>query len=335
MIGPPYRRLCASLGLLFLLALTACQTGGASDGQPCTLGFLGSLKLTPSAGHLALDATINAIPVRFWLDTGSFSTLLRNEDGARLGLKPTDIFMPPVLGMGGGQPMRVERAHTIDVGRVHGEAFPLGLIHLPLPQDIDGLLGMDYFSRIDLDLDLPAARLNLYQPRHDCSRPSAFMHGDLISTPLLDAKPGQAYSAASAVSQPRITVVINGVALRVLLDTGAPQNVLFADGASKLGITSQTTRGDPVVRTGGIGSTNLHAPLHRMPPIEIGTLDLDNIRAVVVPALEPNADLLLGLDFFRNIHVWISHSSGTVILQYPPQPSPLNPAALSAPAAAR
>jgi hypothetical protein len=34
-------------------------------------------------------------------------------------------------------------------------------------------------------------------------------------------------------------------------------------------------------------------------------------------------DMLLGYDFAKTVHLWISHSSQTVLMQYPAQPTPL------------
>jgi predicted aspartyl protease len=326
----------AWLLLATLLPLAACQTDtiNQSDGQPCMLDFMGSLPLLPSARHLALNGAINAIPVRLWFDTGGFSTILRQEDGKRLGLRASGFGLV-ITGLGGGQYMGVVHAHTIDVGHMHGEAFPLGLANVSVPPDIDGMIGMDFFSRTDLDIDMPADRLNLYQPRHDCTHPSVFLHGNLASVPLLGARPGHAYLAGSMASQPRITITINGVALKAGLDTGAPRNVLFADGAEKLGIGAVQTAKDPLVLAGGIGLRKMQAPLHLMPAVSVGDLELQNIHAVVLPDHLLGLDMILGVDFFRTMHIWISHSSGTVILQYPPEPSPLDEAALSGPASPR
>lgn len=68
-----------------------------------------------------------------------------------------------------------------------------------------------------------------------------------------------------------------------------------------------------------------------MPPIKIGDLEADNLPASVIGQTMHDVDILLGLDFFRRIHVWISHSSGRLIMQFPPAKSPLGEAAMTPP----
>jgi hypothetical protein len=37
---------------------------------------------------------------------------------------------------------------------------------------------------------------------------------------------------------------------------------------------------------------------------------------------DEDADMLLGLDFLSRVHVWLSFSSRTLVMQYLPEPSP-------------
>ena len=324
--------------LALLLALTACQTGGAAGPQDgCHLGFLGSLPLTPERGHIVLDATINGQPARLMLDTGAFSTLLKPAAAARLGLQPDDMRVGPIQGVGGRQTMAVYRARAVQIGNVKGRSYPLAVSDIGglVAPGTDGIVGMDFFRNEDLDIDLPANRLNLYAPQGDCTHPSAFMHGPLFPVPLLGAAPGRAYQADSSISQPRIKVTVNGVELDAMMDTGAPHTVLFGAGTKKLGAKGPQTD-TAHLRAGGIGPNTREASVRYLDHVSLGDLDIQHLPvAVIGDDMGDSGDMLLGLDFFRHIHVWISHSSGTVIFQYPPQPSPLDPASLSAPTAAR
>jgi clan AA aspartic protease (TIGR02281 family) len=319
------------LGMLALLALARCGHDDlpVNDGLPCQMGFLGSLPLRPSASHLALDAVVNGAPTQLWLDTGAFSSVLTWDAVKRFGLRPEGVA--GMAGIGGTQPLATYRAKRFSVGKVEGKAFLLGIGNLRLPPGIEGWVGMDFFSTTDLDVDLPGHRLNLYRPVHDCSHPSVYLHGPLYAVPLVGARPGRAYAADSTLSQPRIEVTIGGVALIAALDTGAPQNVLFGSGAAKLGLAVDHLAADPRVMTAGIGPQAYTAPLHTMPPIQIGDLQLRRVRASVIDDRLPDIDLLLGLDFYRRVHVWISHSSGQLVMQFPPAPSPLGEAPVAQP----
>jgi predicted aspartyl protease len=323
----PIRVLC----VLALLALARCAHDGvpANDRLPCQLGFLGSLRLRPSAAHLAVEAMVNGAPAQLWLDTGAFSSVLTADAVKRFGLRPEGFA--GIAGIGGEEQVAIYQARSFSVGNVVGRDFPLGIGRLPVPPGIEGWVGMDFFSKTDLDVDMLGRRLNLYQPMHDCSHPSVYLHGPLYAVKLVGARPGQAYAADSRISQPRIEVVVDGVTLIAALDTGAPQNVLFGNGAAKLGLAIDHLANDPRVTTGGVGPKVYHVPLHTLPPIQIGDLELHGVRASVVDMREPSIDLLLGLDFYRRVHVWISHSSGQLVMQFPPAPSPLGEAPVAQP----
>jgi hypothetical protein len=54
----------------------------------------------------------------------------------------------------------------------------------------------------------------------------------------------------------------------------------------------------------------------------VGPLTLGNVAVAVDSEDSDEADLILGLSFLRKIHVWVSNSSRTLVMQYPPAPSP-------------
>ncbi len=329
----------AALALAALLPLGACQTKNSSSGNAdgCHLAFMGSLPLTPERGHIAFTATINDQPSRLMFDTGAFSTLLTPAAAQRLDLRPDEMKVGPIEGVGGRETTAVFRARSVRIGNIQGRAYPFAVSDVGnlLAPGTDGIVGMDFFRYDDLDVDLPGRRLNLYEPRGDCTHPSAFLHGPLFPVGLLGAAPGRPYAADSTISQPRIHVTVNGVVLNAMMDTGAPHSVLFARGMDKLG--DKAPRTDTAhVRAGGIGPNTRAAAVRILDEVTLGDLAIQHVPVAVIDGdMGDSGDMLLGLDFFRTIHVWISHSSGTVILQYPPQPSPLNPAALSGPAPAR
>ena len=310
-----------------LLAACAGTSGSQQDGLPCNLQQMGSLPLVQAGHYFAVDGRINGAPVRLLFDTGSFSTVLTPQAAHRVGSRSDDMVVAPLMGIGGMQKTVVHRAKSFDLGNLHGEYFPFivaGVDH-SLPKGADGLLGMDVLSKYDVDIDVPGGHINLYAPVHDCTHPSAYLDGKLFEVPLYDATPGHSIAAGSMVSQPRIPVTIRGISLVALLDSGAPHNVLFAGGARKLGLTGAHDRPVKRIREGGIGPQTVDASVRVMEPISIGDLELGNFPVSVIEQTLPDqADLLLGMDLFKRVHIWISHSSATVIMQYPPTASPLH-----------
>jgi hypothetical protein len=46
------------------------------------------------------------------------------------------------------------------------------------------------------------------------------------------------------------------------------------------------------------------------------------IGEIGMTALSRPVDMLLGLSFLAKLHAWISYSSQTLVVQFPPAPSP-------------
>jgi hypothetical protein len=60
--------------------------------------------------------------------------------------------------------------------------------------------------------------------------------------------------------------------------------------------------------------------------LDVGDLTFNHFPVEIIDAFTPQKfDMVLGTDFMTKVHVWISYSSRTLILQYPPLPSPKAP----------
>src|SRR4051794_4664619 len=104
------------------------------------------------------------------------------------------------------------------------------------------LLGRDYLSLFDLDLDIPSRRLTLYQP-DGCSGRFIPWPERTIAIPLTQP-------TESALL---LQVVVDGVALRALLDTGASASLIAAPGMYRLGLDRAGSTTDPHVQVSGLG----------------------------------------------------------------------------------
>jgi hypothetical protein len=74
---------------------------------------------------------------------------------------------------------------------------------------------------------------------------------------------------------------------------------------------------------GGIGAQPVAADVRIGAPLVIGDLTIMNMPIIVADQRRlPDTDILLGFDFVTRVHLWISHSSNTLIMQYPPVATP-------------
>jgi predicted aspartyl protease len=261
------------------------------------------------------------------LDTGADHTTLTPQAAKRLGLDRTNWSDANFGGIGGQRKVVYYQSDNIRFGMMHGwdwlfAVADVGLESLsPTP---DGLLGADIFGNYDIDLNLPGRSLRVFYPQHDCSKPSAFLTGTLRMVDLESTiKPGVPISM-DTLAQIRLHVTIDGHSLVAQIDTGAPNNILFLSGLEKLKWNDAMLAMDPVDVVTGIGPEPVKALNHIVPELQIGSLRLEKIPVKILSAaLGPaGPDMIIGLELLRRVHVWISHSSAKVILQYPPMPSP-------------
>ena len=151
----------------------------------------------------------------------------------------------------------------------------------------------------------------------DCSHPVAALAGDLYDVPLL--------SGDERDERPRVEVSIEGKAFTAIIDTGAPVSLLFRPAAARLGLTIAALKSDRVARIAGAGPRPVVAYRHVLQTVTIGSLAITNMPIAIADEAESDGDaMLLGLDFISRVHLWLSVSSGRVVMNYPPLPSPFD-----------
>ena len=269
-----------------------------------------------------VDVAINGQPATLMLDTGSFSNILATAATRRLRLHadmdganhfrgvPRDPYVIEGLGgMGLGDEVV---ADSFQVGAMHGKHFHFVTADLG-SEKLDGFLSTDFLAGYDIDLDVPGSEVRLYRWGGACERPRAYLQEPLYTTPLV---------ADEDDKRPQVSVLIDGHSFRALIDTGADVSMIYRGAAGSLGVAFDQT--DPARRftLHGFGPHNVSAVQHAF-SVTIGDLTFRNMRiAVVDKSSAAGIDMLLGADFQRKVHLWISNSSRTLVMQYPPQASP-------------
>src|SRR5579863_9890794 len=160
--------LCAAFLLLFTAAAhAACQVAPRS-----------MVPVDVVAGHLLVTVQVNDTPATFILDTGADRTLMGEDAVRRLGLERDGWVASVVRGIAGIEQRPNALPHSLRLGaaalRRHTLTGDTSVTVGPLPvsvlagRPIAGLLGRDFLSPFDLDLDLPDRRLTLYEV-DDCA----------------------------------------------------------------------------------------------------------------------------------------------------------------------
>jgi predicted aspartyl protease len=296
----------------------------AAAAAECRLGRMAELPFEIKGGHLLVQGQINGNDATLIFDTGAQTTFLSQSASAHLNLRPLrgedhgPGHLSAVYGIGGGATAGFVEATSVNFGGLRARNFAFMVIDKTFilgGQPADGLLSADLLAKYDIDLDFISRRIRLFYPQGDCTRPSAYLHGNLFQVPML---------ALSADRSPRIHVQVAGVTLTALLDTGAGGTLVTADTAQRLGL--QPDAGGKAGLIGGVGAQRVQARQVTLPSLSIGDVDLQNWRAgiadVHLSSADDHVDMIIGLDLMSRLHPWLSYSSGTFIFQFPPAASP-------------
>ena len=307
-------------GWRLIAAASLCLfASGCATEERCKLTRAAELPFSVENGHMIVEVKVNGSPVPMVLDTGAGSTLLSSDAVERLKLPYPTPTEASIGGIGGTRSISTLRTAHFAAGGLGGSkltfSVPFGHNFLGKTR-ADGLLGMDILSRTDLDIDFPDHKVVFYIPATSCSTPSAALDQPLYVLPMR-----QDLGSSKAV----IEVEIAGHKLMALLDSGAAAPMLFGSATSALGLDETQLAKDRRLRMGGVGPDAVDVRRHVIEAVTIGALTISNMPIAVSNErrLESDVDMLLGIDFFRRVHVWLSFSSHSVILQFPPRSSPL------------
>jgi hypothetical protein len=294
-------RLCALFAVLAMVAGTACAA--------CTVEPLATVPLQLSGGLILITVAVNDTDAVFIMDTGAERTLMSEEAVHRLGLERDGWVASTVRGLGGYEQRPNALPRSLRLGGVSLRRKTLtgdtSAMVGPLPVNrieghpIAGLLGRDFLSPFDLDLDLPAGRLTLNDVR-GCSM------GFLPWTTPYAAIPASTPAANAMVIQTEV----DGRALRTMVDTGASSSLLTASGMFLLGLTAEILEHDPGGNGSGVGPAPVPMRLHRFSELRIG-LDVSRDPQLWVASARvvPIVDMLLGVDWLRSHRVWLSYAT--------------------------
>jgi predicted aspartyl protease len=304
-----------ALAVLFPLLAAGCATDTA-PGQ-CKLGHLTDLPLL-SSNILLTPAILNDHPTTMMLDTGGAVTLITKRAADRLGLalQSTGGYLH---GIGGAQALYAFQADSFRIGQLHGAHLTLGVSDIgigPHDSQIDGIFGADFLSDYDVDFDLPENKIGLFKVVAGCNTPDAHLDGPLYLAPF--ATPTLANDL-----RPHVRVSIGGIPLDAVVDSGAQRTAMYRNAADRLGLRLEDLALGQHDHAIGIGPQARDEVRLIMAPMRIGEITVSHLPvAVIDQRSDDNVDMLLGLDFLTHVHVWLSFHSHTMIMQYPPRPSP-------------
>lgn len=315
------------VALLALLAVAAC-TGPARDSpEACSLQEVAVIPLIIEPSRALVEGQFDGVAVRLLVDTGSNVTVLSAQAGARIGARPDPSSLVVTLtDLSGSASVLHSKVRHMVIG---GTDFAIGGFYTaPGPvmdfgirrSSIDGILGGDFLSSFDVDLDVRQRRMILYRGRNCPSAAPPWMGG---SVPLASSPDWSAEA-----HRPIIVFSLDGHPISGILDSGAEATSIDASIAEQFGAAGLET--DPPIKTISV-SNGVTGRIHRFGSLLIGRETFSDINLPVYRNL--GAPAIISFDYLRGHRVWISYGSQRLFVE--PLRAATSPAGPSRPAGRR
>lgn len=292
--------------VLALVAGVACATTVAA--QNCRPTRQAELTVASMGNVPIVTARINGGTADFLFDTGAERTIMTEVAAKRLGVDAHYEYARRMRSLGTAVSGGDARLRSFELGGMTLADFRIlvGAVSLPSVsgRPIDGLLGADFLSDFEVDLDLAHRRITLFAP------PSCPISGPAWSGPY-----GTIEANRSLHDRLFFPVSLDGHAIAALIDTGAQLSTLDADSAAAIGVTGTALARDPVTTLRGAAAEVVRSRAHRFAELRIDGVALRDQTIMVARLGLQDADLVLGADFLRWQRVWLSYRSHRIFLE--------------------
>jgi tetratricopeptide (TPR) repeat protein/predicted aspartyl protease len=276
----------------------------------CKIGRLAELPVTMTGLRPLVSARINGADALFIADSGAFFSMITPAAAAQFKLKlgPAPLGLL-VTGVGGEARVWLTTVKTFtlsDIPMTNVE-FIVGGNELA---GAAGLLGQNVFSIADVEYDLARGVIRLMRP-HDCAKARlAYWAASLPYSvvPIDAATPRSPHATGVAY--------INGAKIRVLFDTGAATSVLTLAAAGRAGVKPGAAG---VVDGGlsyGVGRKLVQTWIAPFASFRIGDEEIRNTRLRIGDIGIPDADMLIGADFFLSHRIYVATSQRKLYFTY-------------------
>lgn len=297
------------------MLVTVLGLGGLSPpavaGQ-CHLSQIAAFPITMSDLRPLMTAKINAVDVRFMLDSGAFYSMLSSASAAELKLRtrpaPFGFF---VTGGGGTADVEIATVAVFTLAGVplHNVEFLVG--GSAFGADNVGVLGQNVLHLADVEYDLGQGVVRLIKPK-GCPGSLAYW-ANSTATPFSVMKIDE-----TSARQPHTlaTAFINGKEIRVMFDSGAGLSVLSLRAAARAGITPDSPGVVAAGQSYGIGKRTLSTYIAPFSSFKIGDEEIRNTRLRIAELNLPQADMLLGADFFLSHRIYVANGQSKLYFSY-------------------
>ncbi|TPG18678.1 hypothetical protein EAH87_11405 [Sphingomonas koreensis] len=285
--------------------------GSAKAESKCSVGVMLTLPVTMAGRQPTVPVTINGHKLMLIADSGAFFSTLSPDTAAEYGLKLHDApFGFYMTGIGGRAEASVATVADFELSgqTIHHVDFLVGGSTVGQA----GLLGQNVLGIADAEYDLANGAVRLIKAK-DCGHTNLAYWAKDKPVSVVDIQP-----PSQAGMHTQGTVILNGVKLRAMFDTGAATSVLTRQAAARAGVKP----GDPGVVEGGdsrgLGRNVRRTWIGSFDSLQIG--DNETIKKIHLRFGDigdgDTFDMLIGADFFLSHRVYVSNATHRMFFTY-------------------
>jgi predicted aspartyl protease len=321
------RRITVAINLGIGVA-SAILGASAPAAAQCRLIQLAEIRVGREQNKPVMIGEINGQKIRMLIDIGSLDTYVAEASAKRLGL-PVRVYTDArSYGVGGNAEVKSALVKELKFGGFTRKEQRLTVLDSRVdrqPEDIDFILGFDFFSKVDVEFDLANDVFRLWQP-DDC-RPEQMIYWrkDYSSAEL---EPPNRDSPLM-----RTVVLINGQRVEATWDTGESISHISNRAARRSGVTMGTEGAPSMPRINEFGkSTPTSSSIGTFDTLMIGEETIRNAKIRISDLFggdqagqttspgfgffEGLPDMLIGDDFFQSHRVLLMPRERKVLFTY-------------------
>lgn len=293
--------------LIAILGMLAAPMPSASK---CRAEVIAQLPVTMVGRQPMVDARFGDKAARFILDSGAFYSTISRASAEEYGLK-VDVAPPGfhLVGVGGAMSAGITETDTASLA---GIKLPKVLFIVGgSDMGVAGMLGQNILGIADIEYDLPHGAVRLMKTT-GCARTGlAYWAGDKPYTML-------ELEASDSAFRPHTigTVVLNGVKIRAIFDTGAASSLLSLAAAKRLGMTPDSPGVVAIGEGTGIGTRTVRTWIATFDKIDIGGEAISHPKIRIAQTDLGSADMLIGIDFFLTHRMFVSNTNHRMYITY-------------------
>ena len=301
------------LAISTLIAALGLLSTAAAQAQCKTNIFL-QLPVSVESMRPIATVTLNGKDTRIMLDTGAFYSVLYPDTARQLALPMHDApFGFSLGGVGGSEEAEVATVQDFGIGKsvLHRVEFLVAGGSIA-GDDFAGILGQNLLRIGDAELDLANGVVRLLNSKN-CDKANLAYWAGTAATGVL------AIDDTDPVHPHIMTVAtINGVRMRVMIDSGAATSILSTVAAARAGITPK----DPGAVSGGelygIGHRRAESWIVPVKSFKLDSEEIQNGRLRIgdLGPVDSQTDMLLGADFLLSHRLYISYRMRKIFFTY-------------------